>query len=106
MRFEFDVEAQNANSLSLKLHESNVYACVATSPFNSSRPQCSGCGSYGLKGNDVTGVVPCVIMVDVNGDRKPTPGNVNCTDYNCAKGDNIYKVPLPSEKKSEIYFQF
>ena len=37
------------------------------------------------------------MLVDVNGDRKPTPMNVNCKNNDCAKV-NFYKVPAPSEK--------
>ena len=40
---------------------------------------CTGCGSYGLNNNsDRTTKPPCLIMVDVNGDRKPNPANINC----------------------------
>ena len=61
---------------------------------------CGGCGSYGLNNNaDGTTKPPCIILVDVNGDRKPTPNNVNCKNATCASADNITKVPLPSEKK-------
>ena len=43
-------------------------------------------------------------MIDVNGDKKPTPSNVNCKDWNCAAKDNVYKVPLPAEKKVRDIF--
>ena len=47
---------------------------------------CGGCGSYGLNSNpDGTTKPPCLIMVDVNGDRKPNPANVNCKKIDCAK---------------------
>ena len=47
---------------------------------------CGGCGSYGLNNNaDGTIKPPCLIMVDVNGDRKPNPDNVNCKQSSCAK---------------------
>ena len=47
---------------------------------------CGGCGSYGLNNNvDGTTKPPCLIMVDVNGDRKPNPDNVNCHSATCAK---------------------
>ena len=46
---------------------------------------CGGCGSYGLNNNsDNTTKPPCMIMVDVNGDRKPNPNNVNCKNDDCA----------------------
>ena len=28
---------------------------------------------------------PCIITVDVNGDRKPNPANVNCKEKSCSK---------------------
>ena len=40
---------------------------------------CGGCGSYGLNNNvDGTTKPPCMIVVDVNGNKKPNPSNVNC----------------------------
>ena len=48
--------------------------------------QCGGCGSYGLNNNaDGTTKPPCLITVDVNGDRKPNPANVNCMSHACSK---------------------
>ena len=90
------------------LHEAdNISACVSTNVMADNDPTssiyCNGCGSYGLKANDVTGKPPCLIMVDVNGDKKPTPGNVNCKSNSC-QYQNIYKVPLPSEKKVRDIF--
>ncbi len=66
-------------------------AIVGTRTFNGwygeqTDEGCNGCGSYGLNSNsDNTTKPPCMIMVDVNGDKKPNPANVNCKDSNCAK---------------------
>ena len=103
MRFEFkngsDRSANHASDGS-RLHESNLtFTCTLTHP-SSFADACGGCGSYGLNHNpNGTTKAPCLILVDVNGDKKPTPGNVNCRDTNCAKTSNLYKLPLPSEKK-------
>ncbi len=88
-----------------RLHESKFHACSALNFGNLSKgTSCGGCGSYGLKANDVTNKPPCLILVDVNGDKKPTPGNVYCSNTECAKKDNVYKVPLPAEKKVRDIF--
>ena len=50
-----------------------------------------GCGRYGLENNkNNTNRPPCIIMVDVNGDRKPNPANIN------QKGV-AYKYSMPSD---------
>ena len=80
MRFEYPYmkgsEGRPINSL--KLHESDVYACVVSDTvLEPSHSRCDGCGSYGLKNNpNNTTKPPCAILVDVNGDRKPNPANV------------------------------
>ena len=57
--------------------------------------QCGGCGSYGLNNNaDGTTKPPCLITVDVNGDRKPNPANVNCKTAECGS-ENYYKYSDP-----------
>ena len=87
MRFEI---RSGANYTFHKLYESNVYACFGGSSggLNIIESQtCGGCGSYGLNNNvDGTTKPPCIIMVDVNGDRKPNPENINCHQYECGKG--------------------
>ena len=63
-----------------------------------------GCGSLGLANNpDNTTQTPCFLLVDVNGDRKPTPGNINCTSHSCAN-QNKYIVPVPQSKKVNDIF--
>ena len=112
MRFEFNTHVSGYSSVNNKLHESDVYACDSTNTYvangkvnsNGSIVElCQGCGSYGLKGNDLTGKPPCLILVDINGDKKPTPGNINCKTSACGN-QNIYKVLLPSEKKVRDIF--
>ncbi len=106
MRFEFNLH--DNTGWENKLHESDIYACTSTNTlksYASSNVGCNGCGSYGLNSNsNNTTKPPCLILVDVNGDKKPTPGNVNCKDANCGKSSNLYKVPLPSEKKVRDIF--
>ena len=84
MRFEFKSGHYTDR---FKLYESNVAVCAGgTSGDLNVIMSCGGCGSYGLNNNeDGTTKPPCMIMVDVNGDRKPNPANVNCKDTSCAK---------------------
>ena len=99
MRFEHLSSNSDAQSGPL-LHESNIRACVNDRKNNI----CGGCGSYGLAANpNKTTKPPCAIMVDVNGDRKPYPTNVDCKNDTCAK-QNILKVPLPTDKKVNDIF--
>ncbi len=93
MRFEF--ELGGAQYEWLPLHESNLKACTPTL----SGANCGGCGSLGLAKNpNGTTKPPCAILVDVNGDRKPTPANINCKSSTCVM-QNKYIVPTPKSKK-------
>ena len=86
MRFDFRIGS--TQSTRSKLHESDVLACTlsVTGDLNPNGIYCNGCGSYGLNNNDNrTTKPPCMIMVDVNGDRKPNPQNANCKSESCAK---------------------
>ena len=60
------------------------------------------CGSYGLLNNpNGTITAPCVIIVDVNGDRKPNP-NVDIEYFENGDISGIaakYKYPAPDDKK-------
>ncbi len=105
MRFEFNYSAGTNYEGNNKLHESGQLACTNLNPFYyGSSGGCGGCGSYGLNSNsNNTTKPPCLILVDVNGDKKPTPGNINCKDSSCGS-QNIYKVPLPSEKNVKDIF--
>ena len=71
---------------------SDIIACTSNH-VTSDNNGCGGCGSYGLNNNsDNTTKPPCIITVDVNGDRKPNPNNINCNDNSspCAS-QNTYK---------------
>ncbi len=97
MRFEF--RKYSASTYKFPLYESaNISACpggTAIIDANNSTASCGGCGSYGLNSNsDNTTKPPCIIMVDVNGDRKPNPRNSSCFDNECAKS-NTYKMSDP-----------
>ena len=95
MRFEF---WGNDGIWPFKLHENpKIKPCIGSLTYAGStwydegggvreHKSCGGCGSYGLNNNpNGTTKPPCVIMVDVNGDRKPNPNNVNCKKTECAK---------------------
>ncbi|MDO5436824.1 MAG: hypothetical protein Q4F80_01350 [bacterium] len=99
MRFEFRSGGAEAGKV---LYESGVRACGkgmsgSLNEFTGDSPlTCGGCGAYGLNNNpDNTTKPPCMIMVDVNGDRKPNPANVNCKETQCAKP---YKFSDPEGK--------
>ncbi|MDO5436603.1 MAG: type II secretion system protein [bacterium] len=114
MRFEFEDDGGQAH---MKLHESEMSACIAiksavdekfthTNGSEGLRKSCGGCGSLGLTHNpNNTTKVPCAILVDVNGDRKPNPSNANY-DYKAYNQDvlsgnstqNVYKVASPGSK--------
>ncbi len=100
MRFEF--RATKDNERRFKLYEnSDVYLCTSNQIESATTNDadgniinaCGGCGSYGLNNNvDGTMKPPCLIMVDVNGDRKPNPQNAACKSSECA---NYYKFSDP-----------
>ncbi len=119
MRFEFDdwTYTTQLSDKNLKLHESSNQACFTSiNPTNKTQDQdapevnCGGCGSYGLKHNpNNTTKVPCAILVDVNGDKKPTPQKAAATvaachaDSECSKIQS-YKVPAPEQNRvSDIF---
>ncbi len=99
MRFEFYNYNNNFHNSRYRLYENNnVALCRGNltglnfgSMTNESGStytpdSCGGCGSYGLNSNsDGTTKPPCMITVDVNGDRKPFPANVNCLNTECGK---------------------
>ena len=89
MRFEF---RYGGTQFSMPLYENDkIHVCTkATGLYLSSETRCNGCGSYGLNNNpDGTTKPPCLVVVDVNGDRKPNPHNVDCHDKNCAIQNKI-----------------
>ena len=118
MRFEMDDSLSDGRDTTgtLKLHESDNNACLIKAfPLSgnytgSNDASCGGCGSYGLNHNpNNTTKVPCAILVDVNGDKKPTPQKaantvVECNaDPECAAAQE-YKVPKPEQNRvSDIF---
>ena len=114
MRFEFDDNRASGQITSnlLKLHESDISACFlpAGKDLEQDTIGCGGCGSYGLRHNpNGTTKPPCAILVDVNGDRKPTPSRVVYDSY--SEGENAenrivetYWIPtLESNRVSDIF---
>lgn len=102
MRFEFDDGAGMGESV--PLHESEYLAHpVNMEGYFNGIPH-KGCGSLGLKTNpNMTTETPCIILVDVNGDRKPTPANIACQDTSCFD-KNVYRVPTWESKKINDIF--
>ncbi|MDO5437030.1 MAG: hypothetical protein Q4F80_02410, partial [bacterium] len=108
IRFEFDDDSEPVKQY-LPLHEnSNVFACFPSGHRTQERRElCGGCGSLGLTNNpNNTTKPPCMVMVDVNGDKKPTPSKVTgnySTDLN-ASDYEIYKAPpLDSKRIGDIF---
>ena len=113
MRFEFSNQTH-----AMKLHESNVsvgvpqqmcghpsYSYECYSYYNAS------CGSYGLNHNpNDTKMPPCLVMVDVNGDRGPNSPTKNTKNSHYNNGSintayaNQYTFPSPSDKKIQDVF--
>ena len=86
---KFEIRRGTSEYRRFKLYENpNVFVCSRNAAIltgNDGLYNCGGCGSYGLNNNsDGTTKPPCLIMVDVNGDRKPNPNNVNCKKQDCA----------------------
>ena len=116
MRFEI-FDPSGLRSANLKLHETGInltdsnHKYITTSAEgNQYLQQNSYCGSYGLAENpNGTQYLPCILLVDVNGDRKPNPsmnfvtgGNQNF-EYDYAKvGDkrlkDIFLILITDEK--------
>ena len=113
MRFEFAHLGTYANKKLLKLHESNESACLAsryTVGHSCYAKNNLHCGSYGLNDNpDNTTSLPCAILVDVNGDRKPTPQRAasskeECSkDPICSKAQKYWVPTIDSKRVSDIF---
>ncbi|MDO5437507.1 MAG: type II secretion system protein [bacterium] len=100
MRFEVDNYSAQGGS-GPKLHESEQRTCKLglSHPGHATREGCGGCGSLGLNHNpNNTTKPPCVILVDVNGDRKPSPSNVDCNDSVCEQS-SFYVIPKSDSKR-------
>lgn len=85
---------------------SACFASVNSEVFDINENQtvtvCGGCGSYGRKHNpNSTNKVLCAIIVDVNGDRKPTPQFACATEEEC--GNNSFKYFSPDIKTKKIH---
>ena len=102
MRFEFRKGPYNGTIMPLYENpniqvcsKSTTYSTTWESPSGNIIGGCGGCGSYGLNSNsDGTTKPPCLVMVDVNGDRKPNPHNINCTSSACGS-ENKYRMSDP-----------
>ena len=84
MRFELRVGNTQLNAHPL-YENSKIFLCTADVTATNKSGSCGGCGSYGLN-NNVDGTIkpPCLLVVDVNGDRKPNPANVDCKEQSCS----------------------
>ncbi|MDO5438113.1 MAG: type II secretion system protein [bacterium] len=93
MRYEFYMGDVMRNKFPL-YESTEIKTChgsTAPSPLYPTKIPCGGCGSYGLNNNaDRTTKPPCIIMADVNGDRKPNPANINCKKTELRKTCKIF----------------
>ena len=103
IRYETNDEGNYSN---IKMHETGL-------PFQSYKFSKQGntgsgyCGSYGLNNNVHNTVqTPCLLIVDVNGNRKPNPpglskysGSNNWADKNVVNAASAYFYPSPTDKK-------
>ena len=117
MRFE-----TSGTGAGLKLHESDILTGSSillgrtmVGPnvyYNYSK---AVCGSYGLTNNpNNTMATPCLVVVDVNGDKKPNSIVVKDYPYSYYKGHTLmegtaqyaeqYTYPSPSDKKLQDVF--
>ena len=107
MRFEFP----NYKGHYFYLHETGTiigeekavhFSCPYGTGDCVSRVVRGACGSYGLNSNPNNTIFPpCVLLVDVNGDKKPNPKTPVGSDHYT---DELYTYPSPSDKKlSDIF---
>ena len=98
MRFEIPTQ-----TIQKKLHENDTDMVfnsgdgshswqVTIDEVQSGQSKTGRCGTNGLVADSDTNFHPCLILVDVNGDRKPTPSNANSTS-----GEN-YIYPAVTDK--------
>ena len=102
MRFESRFGGTHYN---MPLHE-NPKISVCTTDTTNKHPsvRCGGCGSYGLNSNvDGTTKPPCLITVDVNGDRKPNPANVNCKAITCSRQNTLKYSDIAGLKLTDVF---
>ena len=103
MRFE--IPRYGDKAINLKLHETDNtigFRGWNVCPYvNSSAIKMCKCGSYGLLNNpNKTIFTPCVVAVDVNGDKKPNP------PMSFTRGNQpfAYTYPSPTDKKLQDVF--
>ena len=110
MRFELGDWNGNIDSSPFILHESGVKAGYRASrikhaefgDYQGADKSLGNCGSYGLSENKNNTInSPCVVLVDVNGDKKPNPAIKSVTNAMTGGSENTtdYKYPKPSDKK-------
>ena len=102
--FEF-ASFENAKDIYKLYENNNLSLCMNTVPTEHydenneyegdySSHLCEGCGSLGLKSNDGTEKPPCLIVVDVNGNRKPNSPFKPKRIYASKDGKNLTDVFL------------
>ena len=96
MRFEFP----DAGKVVISFHETGIQQGIA----HYTQPYFSKCGSYGLETNpNNTKYTPCVIAVDVNGDKKPNPTYV-ANQREEGRFDPVYTYAKVNDKKINDLF--
>lgn len=119
MRYEFSSykknEDGNGATLKYKTYETDTWLNLCYGNAGETEDRCQNrtpwytfaCGSFGLDEKEVHeytvnkikkrgAASPCLIMVDVNGDRKPNPANVDCQESSCAQ---MYKTADPNGRR-------
>ena len=107
MRFEFPT----GGTQKFTMHEKTTPQTITFNQRKSDSSYIGECGSFGLASNvNSTNYGPCLIMVDVNGDRKPTPSkvydNIDDATSNVNQGSKIeeYWIPnLETKRVSDIF---
>ena len=110
-RFEFPYDYFAFSSRELFLHESGVRLeshhlldLIVDGPYTHPTWGIGKCGSYGLlsnKNNTVT--TPCLVVVDVNGDKKPNPKYIANKKFE-GTYDLENTFSLPKDKKLQDMF--
>ena len=113
MRFEMTSDVLDGSSKPMLLHESGI----DITQYKYGRSQWGDyeygtrtgfCGSYGLAQNpNETTNTPCIIMVDVNGDKKPNPPTAFAGQLNSSWGTNqsfVYSYASPNSKRYNDIF--
>ena len=91
----------------LRLHESGISlgSSYQRDGYTVYSTLTGSCGSYGLSNNpNNTKNTPCVVVVDVNGDKKPNPILIDNNSGGSLKKDGSYVFVSPSDKKVNDIF--